>query len=116
MNNLNTLILEGIELKNGKVTYNDCEIDPDLPFAQQELSFKHDLLQIKFDSAEIPYTVDVGWLPEFDENGKFIIQVIKNYDWHKPVSRKKVKTFTELKQCLQEAIDIVDCLIHGTIC
>jgi hypothetical protein len=62
MNVLNQLILEGIMLKNGKVTYNDCEIDPDLPFEDQEWSFKEDILQIKFDTAESAYTVDVGIL------------------------------------------------------
>lgn len=100
MSELQNIILAGLKLKGGNVTYNDWEIDPDQSFSEQELSFKHDLLQISFDVAEGPYTVDVGWLPEFDENGKFIIQVIKNYDWHKPVSRKKVKTFVGLKKCL----------------
>ena len=115
MNNLNKLVLEGITLKSGEVIYNDCEIDPNLSFEEQEWSFKEDILQIKFDTAESAYTVDVGWIPEFNKNGKFVVQVIKNYEWEKPISSKKVKTFAALKKCLQEAIDIADESINGKI-
>ena len=98
MNDLNKLVLEGILLKSGEVIYNDCEIDPNLPFKDQEWSFKEDILQIKFDTAEIHYTVDVGWNPEFNKNGKFVIQVIKDYEWEGSVFNKRVKTFAELKK------------------
>ncbi len=108
MNKLNQLILEGILLKSGEIIYNDYEIDPNLPFKDQEWSFKEDILQIKFDRAENYYTVDVGWNPEFDKNGKFVIQVIKHYEWENPVFNKRVKTFSKLKKCLQEAINIED--------
>lgn len=115
MSNLKALVLEGIVLKSGEVIYNDCEIDPNLPFEDQEWSFKEDILQIKFDAAEHAYTVDVGWNPEFKKNGKFVIQVIKDYVWERPIFHRRVKTFVELKACLQEAITIADEAIHRAI-
>lgn len=116
MNSLNKLVLEGITLKNGEVTYNDCEIDLNLPFKDQEWSFKEDILQIHFDAGEDSYTVDVGWYPDFDPKGRFIVYVIKDYEWEQPVLRQEVKTFASLKKCLQEAIDIVDGLTNGAAC
>jgi hypothetical protein len=113
MSELQNIILAGLKLKGGDVTYNDWEINPNQPFSEQELSFKQDLLQIEFRDC---YLVDVGWYPDFDEKGRFMVRVIKNYEWDKPVLRKKVKTFVGLKKCLQEAIDIVDGLINGAIC
>lgn len=66
MNVLNQLILEGVMLKNVEVAYNDCEIDPNLPFEAQEWSFKEDIVQINFDAGKDSYTVDIGWYPEFE--------------------------------------------------
>lgn len=77
MSNLNNLILKNIDLKNGLATYNDFEIDPRFSFKKQEWSFKEDLLQICY--GEI-FTVDIGWYPEFNSTGFFLIRVIKNYD------------------------------------
>ena len=43
MSELQNIILAGLRLKGGDVTYNDWEIDPNQPFSAQELSFKQDL-------------------------------------------------------------------------
>lgn len=111
MSNLQKVILSKLALKGGDVVYNDWQIDPNKPFNDQIWSFKQDLLQIEFSNC---YLIDVGWYPDFDAKGMFIVYVIKNYAREKPVLRMKVKTFVGLKKCLQEAIDIVDGLIHGT--
>ena len=116
MSELQNVILVGLELKGGNVTYNDWDIDHNKPFNDQMWSFKEDIVQINFDTGENSYTVDIGWYPEFNKKGAFIVYVIKDCEWEKPVSRKRVKTFAGLKKCLQEAIDIVDGLTNGAIC
>lgn len=112
MSDLQKVILSGLTLKGGNVTYNDWDIDPNKPFNDQIWSFKQDLLQIEFRDC---YLIDVGWYPDFDAKGRFIVYIIKDYEWEKPVLRQEVKTFAGLKKCLQEAIDRVDGLINGAI-
>lgn len=62
------MILDGLDLKNGNVTYNDFDIDPALSFEEQVWSFKEDLLQIFFNNQ---YCIYVGWYPDFNQDGLF---------------------------------------------
>ncbi len=42
--------------------------------------------------------VDLGWYPEADPNGKFILYVIQNQDWEKPLeefSSRNVRDIAE---------------------
>jgi len=98
------MILKGLRLKNGNVTYNDFDIDPDLPFEQQKWSFKQDLLQIVFNDR---YLVDVGWYPDFNEQGHFRLVVIQGIDWDNPLMKETCRNYYELKNYLQKAIDFI---------
>lgn len=102
MSTLNTWLLNQLNLKNGKVVYNDFEIDPTFSFEKQKWCYKEDLLQIHFDNNIL---VDVGWHPEFDDKGNFYIRVIKNFDWSHPIFEKKCKEIDAMIQYLQQAID-----------
>lgn len=109
MNKLNKLILKNIDLKDGKLTYNDFQIDPlQLSFEQEKWSFKEDLLQMNF--ANDTLTLDIGWYPEFDPKGSFCIKVIRDCDWSNPIFKKKCTDFNVLKQYFQEAIDFASCI------
>lgn len=63
----------GGNLKNGKFLYNEFHVNFTKDFSEQLESLKEDLLQVEFDE----YLVDVGWYPEYDPQGKFIVQLIK---------------------------------------
>ncbi|MDY7533763.1 hypothetical protein RGV33_19075 [Pseudomonas sp. Bout1] len=43
---------------------------------------KEDMLQVEYAGGLI---LDVGWYPSFDTHGGFRINVIRNYDWDRPV-------------------------------
>lgn len=103
MNNNTNNFLNDINLKNGKITYNDFKINPTIPFELQKWSFKEDLLQIQFNNNQL---IDIGWYPEFKRNGFFAIRLIKNFDWENSIFEKKCKDLSLLKRYLQEAIDI----------
>lgn len=105
MKNTNNILLENINLKSGKITYNDFDIDPNINFEDQKWSFKEDIFQMRMHKV---YTIDIGWDLEFDPSGNFKIVVIKNFDWRDPLFKKKCKDVNTLKRCLQEAIDFVD--------
>lgn len=97
-------MLELIDFKSGKITYNEFNIDFRKPFKMQSDSLKEDLLQIEYDKG---YIIDLGWYPEFDENGCFVIKVIRNFEWHMPIFEKRAYTKCELKQFLEEAVGFV---------
>lgn len=97
--------LKNIDFKQGKITYNDFEIDPTLSFEKLKWSFKEDLIQINFYDT---YILDIGWYPEFDINGSFTLEVIKNEEWDHPIFEKKCKDYNLLKTYLQEAINFID--------
>jgi hypothetical protein len=110
MNAQQKIFLNNIDLKYGKVVYNAFEIIKNIPFAQQLFSFQEDLLQIRFGEECL---IDVGWYPEFDENGTFLVQAIKNFDCENPIFQKQIKSYSLLKIWLQIIINCVDTHKNG---
>lgn len=105
MNSLKNNCFKNIKLKNVKRIYNEFNIDPVLSFQEQKWYFKEDLIQIEFNNK---YLIDIGWYPELNPDGFFLISVIKNYDWDNPSFEKKCKDIETLKKYLQEAVDFVN--------
>lgn len=105
MINHKNFLLKDIDLKNGIVTYNEFDINPDISFEEQIWSFKEDILQIEF--VDDKYLIDIGWYPEFDPNGAFTIKVVNDFDWSNPIFKGKCKNIDLLKMYLQEAINFV---------
>ncbi|WP_169091751.1 hypothetical protein [Paenibacillus sp. PL91] len=56
-------MLEKIDFKSGQVILNDFDFDDTTPLEEQIWSFKHDILQVRYDKGLI---LDLGWLPEFN--------------------------------------------------
>jgi hypothetical protein len=98
---LSDFLLRDIPLRHGKILYLDIDIDLEKKFEEQKWSYKEDMLQIGFDDL---YTIDVGWSPEHEKNGNFILTVVKDFDWHEPLIRKKIKSFQSLKKNLEDEI------------
>lgn len=105
MNNQSQNILLDIQLHNGVITYNDFTIDPAMPFSTQKWSYKQDLVQISFYNDL--YIIDVGWYPEFDEKGHFLIRTIKSYAWDSPLLQLHCTDIHTLRKYLQLAINTV---------
>ncbi len=97
-------ILYDIDFKGGDIIFDDSTVDIFFPLSNQEITLKEDLLQVNYGN----YLLGVGWYPEFEVNGKFIIQVISNFDWEKPVVKIKTKNLKLLKKVIQRAIYIIE--------
>lgn len=97
-------MLELINFKSGKITYDEFNIDFNRPLRMQLDSLKEDLLQVEYDKG---YIIDLGWYPEFDENGCFVVYVIRNFEWHMPIFEKRASTKFELKQFVEEAVRLI---------
>jgi len=99
-------ILHDIDFKDGNIIFDDFAINFFFPLLGQELTLKEDLLQVDYGN----YLLDIGWYPEFEINGKFIIQIISNFNWEKPIVKTKTKNLKSLKKAIKKAVDIIESL------
>lgn len=97
-------MLKKIDFSPGKITYDDFDINPQIPFEEQEFSFKEDLFQVLYGDK---YIIDIGWYPDCEKNGKFKIRIIKDYNWMNPIYCKKTKNFKLLYKFVNESAQIV---------
>lgn len=95
-----------INLRNGILVYDDFNIDFNIPLQDQILNLQEDLLQIQYGNNII---LDVGWYPDLDPLGNFIIYIIKDFDWDYPLYKKVVK-LKDIAKELQKAIDLIPTL------
>lgn len=84
--------------------YIDFEINEDVPLEEQTDLLKEDLLQVIYDNN---YIIDIGWYPEFDENGSFRVSVIKEYQWDNPIFQKKCRRTGLVREYLCECIELI---------
>ena len=104
MKKFNSSLLSKVSLNKAKITYDDFDIDPTLTFESQKFSFKEDILQLEIGDN---YVIDVGYYPEFNPKGFFLVRVIKDIEWDSPVFKKKFRNVKFLPKYLQEAIDFI---------
>lgn len=104
MNSHNNFV-DNLNILNGVITYNDFDIDENLPFEKQEYSFKEDILQIAFGDR---FTLDVGWYPEMNPSGYFVVRAIQDYDWMEPVAKIKCRTLKRLKKAIEKVARIIN--------
>lgn len=81
--------------------YIDFKINENIPLEEQTDLLKEDLLQVSYDNN---YTIDIGWYPEFDENGSFRVSVIKEYQWDAPIFQKNCRSIELVREYLCECI------------
>ncbi|EJM00536.1 hypothetical protein PMI18_02944 [Pseudomonas sp. GM102] len=63
---------------------------------------KEDLFQAVLPNDQL---IDIGWHPEFCENGTFRISLIKAYDWEHPIFSEKAKSWTELNKAISNTLN-----------
>lgn len=85
----------------GTVTLDDLSNlnGSDISLITDEL--KEDLLQASFPLEQI---IDIGWYPEFSEEGYFRISLISNQNWESPTYSETAKTWIDLEKALTNAL------------
>ena len=78
-----------------------------MPLSEQLESLTEDLIQIEYDNG---YLIDIGWYPEYDAEGNFIVQLIKDYNWENPIYKQGCKEDKQLKKILLKAIEKIGCV------
>lgn len=71
------------------------------PLADQIDDLKEDLAQVRYAGDVV---LDIGWYPEFSEEGEFVVRVVRESHWDEPLFLEAHKTVDGLLKCLKEAI------------
>ena len=100
--------MERINFKSGRIVYNEFFIDFTKTYLEQVDCLLEDLLQVEFPEN---YLLDVGWYPEYNSEGEFIVQVIKDYNWERPIYKRNCKNKETLTQSLKKAIGVIENII-----
>lgn len=102
--NKNKNFIDSINILSGKIIYNDFDIDEEVSFEDQVYSFKEDILQIAFGDELI---IDVGWYPEFQSHGHFLVRIIKNENWQNPMFKEECRTLDALRSTIEKAAVLI---------
>lgn len=87
------------------ISHNDfIDIDETLPLSEQVDSLKEDMLQIEIGER---FVIDVGWQPDFDPKGYFVVYAIQDEDWDNPLSKTICKTLNELRDAIEKAEQLI---------
>ncbi|WP_457968007.1 hypothetical protein M1D68_18530 [Pseudomonas sp. R4-84] len=87
----------------GKITFDDIShlnqaMEPSLLIDD----LKEDLFQASFPLDQI---LDIGWYPEFCQDGHFRVLLISKSDWDAPVSCENAKNWEELEEVLANTLN-----------
>jgi hypothetical protein len=97
--------LQKIIRLGGAVVFDDLSMldqSSDVSLAIGDL--KEDLFQACFPLEQI---IDIGWYPEFCEEGAFRVVLVSNLNWDSPVCSAKAKSWVELDVALDEVLSKV---------
>lgn len=100
--------MEDIDFRSGQIVYNTFEIDFDKEYSEQIDCLTENLLQVKFSDG---YLLDIGWYPECDIEGGFLIQLIKDENWEAPIDQSRCRTQQDFIQNLNRIIQMAEDLI-----
>ena len=100
-----------INWKSGEVViWGLDDLDLVKPLDSQMDILREDLVLVKF----LKYTLlDLGWYPEFDSNGHFVLTVVQCKhnnceDWENPILKLKFRDASQFMQNLNQAIEAAD--------
>jgi hypothetical protein len=89
-----------IDWRSGRVVFWELDlVDASRPLADQLDGLKEDLAQVEYPGGIV---LDVGWYPEFSKEGEFVVTLVKNADWDRPLMQHRCATIN----ALQRSIDI----------
>jgi hypothetical protein len=94
---------EEVDWESGEVVFWDLgSLDPSRPLVDQVEDLKEDLVQVRYGLV----TLDVGWYPEFSSEGEFVVRVVRDANWDKPLLVESSKTVDGLLTCIRRALAV----------
>lgn len=94
-------MFENIDFGKGvSKKYINFNINENISLEEQTDLLMEDLIQIIYDNN---YIIDIGWYPEFDKNGHFLVCVIKDFQWDRPIFKKCCEDLYLLEKYINHA-------------
>jgi hypothetical protein len=85
------------------------EVDPGsevhvkgLPEGSAWALFNQDMLQMS--NAHYDVVLDMGWVPDQDPNGSFVVQVIRGTDWDNPLAEFESRSRPDVVQWIESIL------------
>ena len=94
-----------MDFGHGKITYWEFSVDFSKSFEDQLEYLTEDLVQVEYPGG---YLVDIGWYPEYDADGEFIVQLIRLGNWGTPEYRCRTRTREGLQQGIETALAVME--------
>ncbi|MDG0875579.1 hypothetical protein L5D93_25415 [Paenibacillus thiaminolyticus] len=82
--------------KNNFWEIDPCNLDPDDDIW---FMFTDSLLQLHYQKKSI--TLDMGWRPDFSPEGNFLVVILINEDWDKPIERFESNNYIEVIEFIE---------------
>ena len=89
---------DAIDWQGGEIIYWGF---PDVGGDRWDL--REDLLLVDYGGG---VALDVGWYPELDPEGRYVVQVVCDDRWDAPLLAREARTERELEAALSEAIAV----------
>ena len=81
------------------------DIDPETLPSEDEawlFAFNEDILYMRKQTEKQELALDLGWYPDGDPDGQFVLQAILNGDWNKPLLKFCSRSKDEIVQTLEK--------------
>lgn len=97
--------LQPLRLQAGwKIEFNNfTEYDMPIHGKNDRCELHEDLLQLINEKANL--VIDLGWYPSCDENGSYILLLIKNSNWDSPLEEVASKSKSEIIMCIEKWVN-----------
>ncbi|WP_146160697.1 hypothetical protein [Deinococcus arcticus] len=90
----------------GRIAHIEMDLVFELSIVEQIDYLREDMLQVEFSGGRC--IVDAGWYPDGSEVGRFIVKVVKDYDWSSPIYREEASDLLKLRSSLVRAIEMAE--------
>lgn len=85
-----------LDIGQGVLVHDQISHLPDaFDVAQHIDCLREDMLQIGFGDQLL---LDVGWYPSFNRKGRFLLLLVKDQEWDKPLEKARFHDVVSLKQ------------------
>lgn len=95
----------GINFMSGNIIFEEFHICFSKPYSEQLDNLSEDLVQVVYEG---DYILDVGWYPEQDQDGNFVVQIIQGGDWEHPIQKKSCREQSLLIKYISESVVTVE--------
>lgn len=88
-----------------KIEFNDfTEYDIAIHGRHDCFELHEDLLQLLNEQARL--VIDLGWYPSYDENGNYLLLLIKDYNWNFPLEKVVSRSKEEIVSYIEKWVDV----------